>query len=240
MALLVLDRITAGYGSIPVLDRLSLSVAATEIVALLGANGSGKSTALKTAIGLTRVFDGRVVFDGADISNLAAHQRAARGIGFVPQTENVFADLSVDENLRMGGYLRAGTMDKTRNEVFDLFPRLGDRRRQLAGSLSGGERRMLSIALTLLLEPKLLLLDEPSSDLAPNTVDLVFDTIRRIHQEMSIPILLVEQNVDMALGLADRVCVLVRGREALACATEEVEMDTLRELFLDGGSGEDR
>jgi ABC-type branched-subunit amino acid transport system ATPase component len=232
--LLELRKVSAGYGPVTVLDRLSLAVARREIVTLVGANGSGKSTALKTVIGLTRLTGGTVLLDGADITGLAAHRRAALGIGYVPQTENVFNDLTVADNLRMGAYLSPERLAAGTAEVLELFPRLAERRTKLAGSLSGGERRMLSIGLALLLRPRLLLLDEPSSDLAPALVDSVFEAIQRIHATLEIPILLVEQNVPRALVLADRVCVLVRGRLALDAPTVEVDREQLRRLFLQG------
>jgi ABC-type branched-subunit amino acid transport system ATPase component len=234
-AFLELGEVTAGYGPITVLDGLSLRVAPAEILAVLGANGSGKSTVLKTVIGLTRMTAGQITLAGADIARRPAHERAALGIGYVPQNQNVFADLSVADNLRMGGYLRPREVTAETARVFDLFPRLRERRRELAGNLSGGERRMLSIGLTLLLQPKLLLLDEPSSDLAPAMVDLVFDAIGEIHRTLAMPILLVEQNVEKALGLAHRVTVLVRGREALDLPVSEVDRRHLHALFLEGG-----
>jgi ABC-type branched-subunit amino acid transport system ATPase component len=239
MTLLAFDNVVAGYGPIVVLNGLSIAIGAGEIVAVLGANGSGKSTALKTASGLTRMVSGSVTFDGADISALPAHRRAALGIGYVPQNDNVFADLTVDDNLRMGGYMYPERLASDSAAVFELFPVLAERRGQIAGSLSGGERRMLAIGLTLFLRPKVLLLDEPSSDLAPATIDTVFAAIARIHAEFNVPILLVEQNVDQALALATRVCVLVRGRAALDSPTDEVEMDELRALFLDSGGEND-
>ena len=234
-AFLELGEVTAGYGPITVLDGLSLRVAPAEILAVLGANGSGKSTVLKTVIGLTRMTAGQITLAGTDIARRPAHERAALGIGYVPQNQNVFADLSVADNLRMGGYLRPREVAAETAKVFDLFPRLRERRRELAGNLSGGERRMLSIGLTLLLQPKLLLLDEPSSDLAPAMVDLVFDAIGEIHRTLAMPILLVEQNVEKALGLAHRVTVLVRGREALDLPVSEVDRRQLHALFLEGG-----
>ena len=234
-AFLELGKVTAGYGPITVLDGLSLRLAPAEILAVLGANGSGKSTVLKTVIGLTRMTAGRILLAGTDIARRPAHERAALGIGYVPQNQNVFADLSVADNLRMGGYLRPRELGAETAKVFDLFPRLKERRRELAGNLSGGERRMLSIGLTLLVKPKLLLLDEPSSDLAPAMVDLVFDAIGEIHRTLTMPILLVEQNVEKALGLAQRVAVLVRGREALDLPVGEVDRRHLHALFLEGG-----
>jgi ABC-type branched-subunit amino acid transport system ATPase component len=231
---LELREVTAGYGPITVLDQLSLTVAPREIVTLVGANGSGKSTALKTIAGLTRVSGGHLLLSGADITGLAAHRRAAVGIGYVPQTQNVFPELTVADNLRMGAYLDPERLAAGTAEVLELFPRLGERRAELAGSLSGGERRMLSIGLALLLRPRLLLLDEPSSDLAPALVDTVFEAIQRIHAALEIPVLLVEQNVSRALSLAHRVCVLVRGRLALEAPTATVDREVLRHLFLQG------
>jgi len=233
--LLELAEVTAGYGAITVLDGLSLRLGRGEVLAILGANGSGKSTVLKTAIGLTRMMAGRLSFAGQDMARLPAHRRAAMGIGYVPQDRNVFADLTVLDNLKMGGFLRPAAFADEVGSVFALFPRLAERRRERAGNLSGGERRMLAIGLTLLMAPKLLLLDEPSSDLAPAMVDQVFAAIREIHRTRDIPILLVEQNVDKALGLADRVCVLVRGREALDAPAGEIDPARLHALFLEGG-----
>jgi len=232
---LELVRVSAGYGPIQVLDRLSLRLGDREVVALLGANGSGKSTALKTVMGLTRVTGGRIALEGREITGWPAHACAAAGLGYVPQTGNVFADLSVEDNLRMGAFLRPKELARASQAVYALFPRLAERRRALAGSLSGGERRMLAIGMTLLLEPRVLLLDEPSSDLAPSMVDDVFAAIEGIHAERGIPILLVEQNVARALAIAGRVCVLVRGREAFDRPAVEVEPALLRQLFLEGG-----
>jgi ABC-type branched-subunit amino acid transport system ATPase component len=234
---LELAEVTAGYGQITVLDGLSLRLGRNEVLAILGANGSGKSTVLKTAIGLTRMTAGRLSLGDRDITRLPAHRRAALGIGYVPQNQNVFADLTVLDNLKMGGFLRPSAFAREVGSVFELFPRLAERRRERAGNLSGGERRMLAIGLTLLLSPKLLLLDEPSSDLAPVMVDQVFAAIREIHRALAIPILLVEQNVAKALSLADRVCVLVRGREALDAPAGEIDPARLHALFLDGGVG---
>ena len=233
--ILALSSLTAGYGPITVLDDLSLVLRAGEVVAVLGANGSGKSTVLKTAMGLTKVRSGSIALAGRDVTHLPAHGRAAAGLGYVPQTRNVFADMSVTDNLRMGAYLHPRTFEQEVEKVFALFPRLKERRRALAGNLSGGERRMLAIGSTLLLNPSVLLLDEPSSDLAPATVDLVFEAIADVHTRLSIPILLVEQNVAKALALANRVCVLVRGRQALDVPVAEVDTRHLHALFLDGG-----
>ena len=227
--------VSAGYGALTVLGGVTLALGQDEVLAVLGANGSGKSTVLKTAIGLTRMTAGQVQFAGQDISDLPPHRRATLGMGYVPQTRNVFADLSVLDNLRMGGFARRDPIDDDIEAVFALFPRLRDRRRTRAGTLSGGERRMLSIGLTLLLRPKMLLLDEPSSDLAPGMVTQVFEALRRIRETRRIPVLIVEQNVRAALDFADRICVMVRGRVALDVSRADVEVSQLHALFLDGG-----
>jgi ABC-type branched-subunit amino acid transport system ATPase component len=231
---LELSGVTAGYGVITVLDGLSLQLRRREVLAVLGTNGSGKSTVLKTVMGLTRLTEGTITLDGENITRVSPHLRAARGLGYVPQNHNVFVDLTVADNLRMGSYLSPRDLSSGVAKVLDLFPQLKGRERDRAGNLSGGERRMLSIGLTLLLKPKVLLLDEPSSDLSPRMVDMVFAAIRDIHVNLGLPVLLVEQNVDKALSLADRVAVLVRGREALDAPVGDVDHKQLHQLFLDG------
>ena len=232
---LSLDAVDAGYGPLVVLDGATMALQTGEVALVLGANGSGKSTLLKTIMGLTRVSGGRIAFAGADITAAPPHRRAALGLGYVPQTGNVFSDLSVVDNLRMGAFLRKDGIEPALPGLVDLFPRLGERLSARAGALSGGERRMLSIALTLLLEPRVLLLDEPSSDLAPATVDLVYEAIARIHRERGIPVLLVEQNIAKGLSISDRVLVMVRGRVAAEMAAADVEPARLHDLFMDGG-----
>ncbi|MCO5071296.1 MAG: ABC transporter ATP-binding protein [Rhizobiaceae bacterium] len=233
--ILSLNNVTAGYGLITVLNDLSISLRSGEILAVLGANGCGKSTVLKTAMGLTRVTEGALTLEGQQITQMPAHERAARGLGYVPQNRNVFSDMTVMDNLRMGAFLRPKQFARELEEVFNLFPRIKERRNEKAGNLSGGERRMLSIGLTLLLKPKILLLDEPSSDLSPAMVDRVFQSICEIHETLSIPILLVEQNVNKALEISKRVCVLVRGRQALDAAASDIDTKHLHALFMDGG-----
>lgn len=233
--LLAFEAVTAGYGKLTVLQDLTLHLGADEVLALLGANGSGKSTVLKAAIGLARLTAGSLHLQGSDVTHLPPHRRAALGMGYVPQTRNIFPELSVLDNLRMGSYLHTSSFRSGVGRVYELFPKLRERQNNRARDLSGGERRMLSIGLTLLLKPKLLLLDEPSSDLSPGMVMSVFDALRRLRLETGIPILLVEQNVRAAMSIADRVCVMVRGRKALDTAAEKLDMAHLHELFLDGG-----
>lgn len=233
--ILSFTKVTAGYGLITVLNDLSLSLQAGEILTVLGANGCGKSTVLKTSMGLTQTSAGSVKLAGSDITAMPSHQRAKAGLGYVPQNKNIFADMTVADNLRMGAYLYPAELSKEAEKVYALFPRIKERRKDKAGNLSGGERRMLSLGMALLLKPKILLLDEPSSDLAPSTVDLVFRAIQDIHAQLNIPILLVEQNVNKALEIADRVCVLARGHEALIAPVNEIDTHHLHDLFMDGG-----
>ncbi len=233
--LLALDGVTAGYGKLTVLREVTLRLGGDEVLAVLGANGSGKSTVLKTAIGLTRITGGEIHLAGEDITRLPPDRRAARGVGYVPQTRNVFPDLSVLDNLRMGGFLHPAATRAGIARVHDLFPRLQERQHNRARDLSGGERRMLSIGLTLLQQPRLLLLDEPSSDLSPAMVALVFDAIRRLRAETRMPVLLVEQNVRAALSIADRVCVMARGRLVFDGPAAGLDLAHLHDLFMDGG-----
>ena len=236
MTVLACSDVHAGYGKVRILEALSLEVGESEIVALLGVNGSGKSTVLKTVMGLTTLDRGSILCAGTEIAAMPAHRRAAAGLGYVPQRQNVFADLTVADNLKMGAFMAPGHLKQALPRVLDLFPRLAERRRSLAGSLSGGERRMLSIAMTLLVEPRLLLLDEPSSDLAPAMVETVADTIARLHKELSLPALLVEQNVAMALQLADRVLVLARGTVVADMDRATAAATDLHALFMESAA----
>lgn len=232
-AALSLDTVSAGYGPITILDGLSLTLGPTETLLILGANGSGKSTVLKTIMGLTRQSAGTVRVGGTDATALAAHQRAALGLGYVPQTGNVFPSLTVRENLRMGGWL-GSDINARLPDLLALFPRLKDRLAAKASVLSGGERRMLSIALTMIAAPKILLLDEPSSDLAPAMVAEVFAAIEKIHEAFQIPVLVVEQNVSAGLGIADRVIVMGGGRVIADMPAADVRTADLHTLFLEG------
>lgn len=232
-AALALDAVSAGYGPITILDGLSMTLRPAETLLILGANGSGKSTVLKTIMGLTRQSAGTVTVAGTDATGLPAHRRAALGLGYVPQTGNVFPTLTVRENLRMGGWL-GGDVGRRLPDLLALFPRLGDRLGAKASVLSGGERRMLSIALTMIAEPRILLLDEPSSDLAPAMVQEVFAAIERIHETFQIPVLLVEQNVSAGLGIADRVVVMGGGRVIAEMPADAVRTSDLHALFLEG------
>jgi branched-chain amino acid transport system ATP-binding protein len=214
--MLELNDVHAYYGNIHALKGISIDVTEGEIVTLIGANGAGKTTTLKTISGLLRPRQGEVTFEGEDLTEFPAHEIVYKGIALVPEGRGIFAKLTVVENLEMGAYSRndkegiASDLDR----VFTLFPRLQERRRQVAGTLSGGEQQMLATARALMAHPRLLLMDEPSMGLAPVLVESVFETIKEINEE-GTTILLVEQNAHMALQVADRGYVLQTGEIVL-------------------------
>jgi branched-chain amino acid transport system ATP-binding protein len=206
--LLRLDEVTAGYRDTVVLERISLAIGSDDAWALLGRNGVGKTTLLLTIMGLTELRAGRVLFEGADLSRAQTHDRAQRGIGLVPQEREIFPSLTVDENLRVA--LRPGEWTIAR--VYDLFPRLAERRRNYGNQLSGGEQQMLAVGRALVGNPKLLLLDEPFEGLAPVIIDTLAQALLRLRRESRIATLLVEQQVDIALELTERTIVLDKGQ----------------------------
>jgi branched-chain amino acid transport system ATP-binding protein len=224
MALLELENLEASYGAVRAVRGISLSVEEGAIVALLGANGAGKSTTLKTICGAVHPNTGRIVFDGKPIAGLSPNQVVKRGIALVPEGRKIFKDLSVQENLAMGAYSRR---DKAGIEadyrlVFRVFPRLEERKRQLGGSLSGGEQQMLAIARGLMARPRLLLLDEPSLGLAPIIIGNIFEALRQINREHGTALLIVEQNAHVALRNAGFAYVLQVGRIVVEGRSEEL------------------
>ena len=214
--MLEVKALSSGYGAFRVLHDFDLTVEAGSIVALLGANGAGKTTTLLTLAGLIAPQGGQVIFDGRDITALAAAKRAATGIALAPEGRRLFPDLTVDETLTVGGYCRPQTREAAnRARVFALFPRLAERAKQAAGTLSGGEQQMLAIGRALMAEPRLLLIDELSLGLMPKAVDLCYEAIARLKTE-GLAILLVEQSTQRALALADQAYVLASGQRTWA------------------------
>lgn len=235
MAFLELTHVEAFYGKIRALKGIDLNVEQGEIVTLIGANGAGKSTTLKAISGLMKLGpEAKITFDGEDITHLPPHEIAARGIAHVPEGRGIFAENTVLENLRMGAYLsrsKARTQELLETSL-DLFPRLRERLRQQAGTLSGGEQQMLTMARGLMMEPKLMLLDEPSMGLAPVIVEQIFEIIADLHRR-GITILLVEQNARMALQIAQRGYVIQTGRIALTDSSERLQNDpVVQGLYL--------
>lgn len=212
MALLSVNDINVYYGSIHAIKGISFEVNENEIVTLIGANGAGKTTTLNTVAGLLKTRSGSVTFNGSPITNLKANKIVSHGLALCPEGRRVFQQLTVRENLEMGGYTRSpAETEKNLENVFTRFPRLRERHKQVAGTLSGGEQQMLAMGRALMSQPKLLMLDEPSMGLAPILVDQIFDIIRELH-ESGTTILLVEQNAQMALSIASRAYVLETGR----------------------------
>lgn len=233
MALQLTD-VRAGYGKTAVLNGVTFSVGARETVVMLGPNGSGKSTVAKTIMGLTTFYSGAMRWGDDDLARLPSWRRVRSGLGYVPQVGNVFPSLSVEENLLVGGnYLAAREREQRIEELYGLMPLLAGRRRVSAGNLSGGERRLLALATTLVARPRLLILDEPTSDLAPAAIDLVFEKLREVRQRLEVPLLVIEQNVDRALELADRVCVLLRGQIAVDRPAGSIDEQEIGHIFLE-------
>lgn len=235
MTVLSLNNLKAGYGQTEILHDLSMYVDPNEIVAIIGPNGAGKSTAMKSALGLLNITEGSVTLNGDDITNTAAAEVVRLGISYVPQTENVFKNLSVKENLEMGAWTRPDGIEERLNEMFDLFPDLAEKRKQAAGSLSGGQRQMVAMAKALMVDAKILLLDEPTAGLSPKYRGEIFGTIQKI-KETGVPILIVEQNAKQALGVADRGYVLVDGANRYTGTGQELLEDReIARMFLGGG-----
>ena len=223
------ENLNVYYGPIHAVKGVSFEVNEGEVVTLIGANGAGKSTSLKTISGLMRSRGGAIEFMGKSIASIPAHKIVELGIAHVPEGRRIFTSMTVEENLDMGAFtVRGGNIDSDKERVFEQFPRLKERRRQIAGTLSGGEQQMLAMGRALMSHPKLLMLDEPSMGLAPILVEQVFDIIASLHKA-GTTILLVEQNAEMALSIADRAYVMETGRITLSgtgkelAASEEVQ-----------------
>lgn len=231
--LLESQDLVAGYvPEVDILRGVDLTVGSGEIIGMIGPNGAGKSTFVKAVFGLVPVRSGLVTFDGENITNATPHDLVAHGIGYVPQRSNVFPSLTVEENLRMGLYLRPGLWDERFAAVVDLFPLVAERSDQRAGYLSGGERQMVAICRALMMSPSLLLLDEPSAGLAPQAQDTVFERVKTIG-ESGVSILMVEQNARRCLQIADRAYVLDQGKNAYTGVGHDLLHDpTVIDLYL--------
>ena len=230
--LLRLDEVNTYYGQIHILQGVSLEVGEGELVCLLGGNASGKSTTLKTILGIVTTRSGSVEFAGEDVTGRSTSYRIGCGMAIVPENRRVFAPMTVLENLEMGAYLRKDDLDADYQRVYDLFPLLYDRRSQLAGTLSGGEQQMLAMGRALMSRPRLLLMDEPSMGLAPILVEKNFEIIRQVH-ETGVSVLVVEQNANVSLSIADRGYVLQTGNVVLADRADALlANDELKKAYL--------
>ena len=232
--MLKVNDINVYYGNIHALKGISLEVHEDEIVALIGANGAGKSTTLKTISGLMHSKTGSITLMNEDITHAEAHKLVSKGLAHVPEGRRIFLHMTVLENLEMGAYTQPGYVKEGIADVFERFPRLKHRKNQIAGTLSGGEQQMLAMGRALMSKPKLLMLDEPSMGLAPILVQQIFDIIKELH-EAGTTILLVEQNAEMALQIADRAYVLESGRITLSGTGKELaQSDSIKKAYLGG------
>ena len=227
-------NMTGGYGGPDIINSCSVEVNEGEIVAIIGPNGAGKSTAMKAMLGMLKLHSGTVVFDGKDISNLSPQDRVKEGISFVPQTKNVFTGMKVEENLEMGAYLRDESFKDILNEIYELFPILREKRDQLVGQLSGGQRQQVALGRALMIKPSVLMLDEPTAGVSPIVTDELFDHILKV-RDMNVAILMVEQNARQALTIADRGYVLVNGEnKRTGTGKELLNNPEVRRSFLGG------
>ena len=232
-AILRIENIAAGYGCVEIVKGVSLHVLKDEVVSIIGPNGTGKSTLIKTIFGLVKVFGGNIFFNNEKITGLKPHQIVRKGMCYVPQDNNVFPSLTIRENLDMGAFVRRDDYSKNIEEVYGVFPLLGGFKNKKAGELSGGQQKMLAIGMSLMLTPKLLLLDEPSAGLAPNMVDEMMKRIELINREEKAAILMVEQNAKRALKMSGRGYVLSMGKNVYEGTGESLLINKdIGRLFL--------
>jgi branched-chain amino acid transport system ATP-binding protein len=232
---LIGDAMTGGYGAGPdILHECTIAVNPGEIAVIVGPNGAGKSTAMKAVFGMLNLRSGSVRLDGEDISKLSPQDRVVKGMGFVPQTSNIFTSMTVEENLEMGAFIRRDDIAETMEQIYDLFPILKEKRLQAAGELSGGQRQQVAVGRALMTQPKVLMLDEPTAGVSPIVMDELFDRIIEVART-GIPILMVEQNARQALEIADRGYVLVQGANRYTDTGQALLNDPdVRKSFLGG------
>ncbi len=228
------SNMTGGYGGVDILNNCGIEANQGEISVVVGPNGAGKSTAMKAMLGMISLKSGKIILNGKDISGLTPEDRVAQGIAFVPQTMNIFSELTVEENLEMGAFLRNDDINKTIEEVYKLFPVLKDKKNQLAGELSGGQRQQVAVGRALMTKPSVLMLDEPTAGVSPIVMDELFDRIIEI-KNTGVAIIIVEQNAKQALSIADFGYVLVGGKNKFTGkGSELLDNPDVRKAFLGG------
>ena len=234
MNFLIGENLTGGYGGADIIRNCNVSVGTGEIAVVVGPNGAGKSTAMKALLGMLSLRKGRVLLDGNDITGMSPQERVSQGMAFVPQNQNVFVTLTVEENLEMGAYLRRDDITETMNQVFNLFPVLKEKRRQIAGELSGGQRQQVAVGRALMTRPSVLMLDEPTAGVSPIVMDELFERIIEV-KRTGVAILMVEQNARQALNIADKGFVLVTGENRFTDTGESLlANEEVRKSFLGG------
>jgi len=234
MISLIGNNLTAGYGGVDIIKNITLEVRQGEIAVIVGPNGAGKSTAMKALLGMLKLTNGSVSFDEDDISNMLPQDRVNLGIAFVPQTNNVFTGMSVEENLEMGGFIRTDDIHHTIEDIYNLFPVLKEKRNQNAGELSGGQRQQVAFGRALMTKPKILMLDEPTAGVSPIVMDELFSRIIEVGKT-GVGILMVEQNAKQALSIADRGYVLVNGKHSREGSGQDLlNNPEVRKSFLGG------
>lgn len=234
MSYLIAENMTGGYGGADILHNCTIAAEKGEIAVIVGPNGAGKSTAMKAVFGMLDLREGKVSLNGEDITSMTPQDRVSRGMAFVPQNQNVFPSMSVEENLEMGAFLRRDNISETMQQVFELFPILKEKRRQNAGELSGGQRQQVAVGRALMTQPQLLMLDEPTAGVSPIVMDELFDRIIEVART-GISILMVEQNARQALNIADKGYVLVQGENRYTDTGQALLNDPeVRKSFLGG------
>ena len=234
MSFLIGKNMIGGYGSANILNDCTISVEKGEIAVVVGPNGAGKSTAMKAIFGMINLKEGQIKIDGENVTKLAPQERVLKGMGFVPQSNNVFTTMTVEENLEMGGYIRRDDLDETISQVYELFPVLKEKRFQPAGELSGGQRQQVAVGRALMTNPRVLMLDEPTAGVSPIVMDELFDKVIEI-AETGVAILMVEQNARQALEIADKGFVLVQGENKYTDTGKALlENEDVRKAFLGG------
>jgi branched-chain amino acid transport system ATP-binding protein len=234
MSFLIGEGMTGGYGGADILTNCTIGVEKGEIAVIVGPNGAGKSTAMKAIFGMLNLREGKIMMDGEDIGALSPQARVHKGMGFVPQTNNVFTSMTVEENLEMGAYIREDDISSTMAQVYELFPILKEKRLQPAGELSGGQRQQVAVGRALMTQPKVLMLDEPTAGVSPIVMDELFDRIIEVART-GIAILMVEQNAKQALNIADKGYVLVQGENRFTDTGKALmENPEVRKSFLGG------